>query len=224
VLDVTAVALGLKGKDIPGIDGTELVAQMQFFEQDFLNMKRESKMNLEEVKKIIRDNNYKPTDLFDFKKIIGKIKLEDDQIVYDSDESDPVISNIIEKYVVKQINPVLAEKKEKISKYEPLISEYKELKRQDEIKKARNQIDQVIKDRSLTEGHKKFLDSVFDEYNPELQKLDEFLDNKLAIYKKLVDSGLIQSNENSSTPVQKPSNNEKESKSFEEILEEVQND
>jgi len=220
VLDVTAVALGIKGRDIPGIEGTELIAQMQFFEEDKLY--RSSKtMNLEEVRRLIRENNWKVSDLFDFKKIVGKIKLEDDQIVYEAEEADPAINNIIEKYVLKQINPVLEERKRKLQQYEPIVQEYKTLKLESEKQRAKNQIDVLVKERSLTDGHKKFLESVFDEYNPEALKFEDFVENKLNIYKKLIDSGLIASEIEAKKP-EKPSNSSNATKSFEDILEEIQ--
>lgn len=224
-LELTGLALGIKGKDIPGVEGAEMVAQMQFFEPDKSsedNNRKDRTMTLEEVKRLVKENGWGVTAIFPTNQVIGKIKVENGQITYDGEGTDPAISKVIGKYVLDQINPVLSDQKTKIEEYEPKVKEYVQLKTETEKTKAKNQVDQIVKDRSLTESHKKYLDSIIDEYDPNSHKFDEFVESKLGVYKKLVDSGLILTGEGGEKPP-KPGEDKESNGDWEKELEEIEN-
>jgi len=225
VLDLTGLALGIKGKDIPGIDGAEMVAQMQFFEEEIHsanNNRKEKTMTIDEVKKLIRDNGWGVTALFPTNQVVGKIKVDNGVITYDGEGTDPAIAKVISKYVLDQVNPILTEQKTKLTEYEPKVKEYETLKTQTEKNEAKTKIEQIVKDRSLTESHKKYLDSIIDEYDPNSHKLDDFVERKLGHYKNLVDSGLIKTESGGEEPP-KPGEHKEETGDWEKELEAIEN-
>jgi hypothetical protein len=194
VSELTGLALGIKGKDIPGVEGAEMVAQMQFFDDQNIESKptqmRKKTMTKEEIKAAIKEIGGYPTDFFQIGEILGKISVKDGKIEFDG-EGDPKIANSIKKYVVDQIQPVITQANEKLKEYEPIVAEHKTLKVDKQRNEAKGKIDEIVKNRQLTEQHKKYLESEVVDFDPDNHKLDEFIDNKLTKFKSLVDSGLI---------------------------------
>lgn len=227
VTEITGLALGIKGIDIPGVEGAELIASMQFFENgnstntETNTTQTRKQMNDQEVKEYLRNRN--PSDFFDLSKIIGKVKIsENGKLEYDG-EGDPKVAKIIQKYVIDPMNPKIESFNKQLEDLKPIVEEHKKLKIETERSNAKSKIDEIVKTRNLTDQHKKFLERQFGSFNPETGKLDEFVESKLTEFKGLVDDGLIKLDGTSGTNPPPPSTEDnKNAKTFDDVYAEIE--
>ena len=195
---VTGLALGVKGVDIPGVEGAGLIASMQFFEQDGQknepnNNQKSKTMTKEEIKNAIMASGGSPSDFFNLNQLLGKVSIIDGKIAYDG-EGDYKVAKLIQKYVLDQVNPLLESQSEKIKNADLTTVKYKELSGRVAKAEGKAKIDGIVKARSLTDQHKKYLESVYEGFNPGEDAeadLTKFIDTELGKFKNLVDSGLV---------------------------------
>jgi len=192
VENLTGLALGVKGKDIPGVEGAEMVAQMQFFNNEEIENKTQTRkeMTKEEIKAAMREHGGYVTDYVSIGDVLGKAEIVNGKLTYDGN-GDPKITKAIEKHILGPVNSLLEQQAVKINEYEPMINDYKTLKVNQERLTAKDKVSEIVKSRSLTEQHQKFLETELSEFDPSSQKVDEFVDSKLTKFKSMVDAGLI---------------------------------
>lgn len=196
---VTGLALGVKGIDIPGVEGAGLIASMQFFEQDSgqniepNNNQTRKNMTKEEIKVAIMASGGSPSDFFNLNQLLGKVYIVDGKIAYDG-EGDYKVAKLIQKYVLDQVNPLLESQSEKIKNADQTTVKYKELSGRLAKAEGKAKIEGIVKARSLTDQHKMYLESVYEGFNPGEDSdadLTKFIDTELGKFKNLVDSGLV---------------------------------
>lgn len=227
VTNLTGVALGQKGKDIPGVEGAELIASMQFFEPDLEtekpeNIKKETKpMTVEEAIKVIKENGVPATRIYSVPDLVGKIEVKEGQIVYEPG-TDHKIAEAITKHFVKNAQTQLDQLTAKTKEFDQIKTEYTKVKSDLFRTQSASQIDKVVKDRSLTPQHKLFLEKVSIGFQPKEkpeEEFSQFIEAKLDEFKGLVEGGLIklEKSEKGKAPAD-PGSTDDEASSYEDLL------
>ena len=190
--NLSGLALGKKGVDIPGVEGAELVAQMQFFNEEIENTQTRKKemATREEIKNALREYGGNITDFVNIGDILGKVEIKDGKLIFDG-EGDPKIAKAIEKYIIAPTNEMLESQSNRLKEYEPIVAEHKDLKLKEERTSAKDKIAEIVKSRSLTEQHKGYLENELSGFDPSINKFEDFIENGLTKFKQLVDSNVI---------------------------------
>lgn len=198
IKQLTGVALGRKGKDIPGVEGAELVASMQFFEPELetgkpVNKENEKPMNVDEAIKLIKDNQIPPTRIWTVPELVGRISFKEGKIEYEPGQ-DHRIAEAIGKHFVQNAQSQFDTLAQKAKEGDSLKDSYLKAKSDLFQTQSSKHIETIVKDRSLTPEHKTYLEKVTIGFQPKEKPEEEFkqfVDSKLEEFKGLVDGGLI---------------------------------
>lgn len=231
VSKLTGLALGEKGKDIPGVEGAELVASMQFFTPETepdnkpVNKENQKQMTVEEAIKLIKDNGIPASRIYPVPELIGRFSMENGKLNYEPG-TDHKIADVIQRHFFKPIQTEFESFGKKIGEVDTLKQNYSKLKSDLFKTESSKHIEKIVKDRGLTDQHKSYLEVAATKFTagekPE-EEFNTFIDSELTNFKGLVDKGLIKL---TGTKIQKdPADPDqtKNEKSYENLLEEESN-
>lgn len=231
IKQLTGVALGNKGKDIPGVEGAELVASMQFFEPEQETVKPEKKenqkpMTIEEAIKMIKDNGIPATRIWTVPELVGKISFQEGKISYEPGQ-DHKLADAIGRHFVHTAQSHIDTFANKAKEADTIKESFQKVQSELFQTKSSKHIETIVKERSLTPEHKTYLEKVsiaFQAKEKPEEEFKAFVDSKLEEFKGLVDGGLIKlSTVPKGTNPPPPGEDKKEGASYEELLDEESN-
>ena len=196
---LTGVALGNKGKDIPGVEGAELVASMQFFEPELDTEKPAQKkepekpMTVEEAIRVIKENQVPATRIWSVPELVGKISFKEGKIDYEPGQ-DHRLADAIGRHFVQTAQSQIDTFAEKAKEVDTLKESFQKVKSDLFQTQSSKHIEAIVKERSLTPEHKTYLDKVsigFQAKEKPEEEFKQFVDSKLEEFKGLVEGGLI---------------------------------
>jgi hypothetical protein len=188
ISDITGIALGNSDNMQPGFRGAVLQAQLQEFHDKHTD--GGVVMNIDEIRKAVKEGKLTPLDIFD------RPDIESVEFVkgYRAANKRLYEKNEELSAVPKKVEDLKSEYENRIKEKEDIITGYK---RKENKQTAKKKLDEILKERKgLSEKHREFIKLGFDEFNvndPEKvgDELNQFADKRVEKYKQYVKSGLI---------------------------------
>ncbi|PJZ87925.1 hypothetical protein [Leptospira levettii] len=227
IKQLTGVALGKKGKDVPGVEGAELVASMQFFEPEPDlepgkpdNKENKKPMTIEEAIKMIKDNGIPATRIWTVPELVGKISFKEGKIEYEPGQ-DHRLADAIGRHFVHTAQSQIDTFAQKAKDADSIKESYQKVKSDLFQTQSSKHIETIVKERSLTPEHKTYLEKVSIGFQPKEKPEEEFkqfVDSKLDEFKGLVDAGLVKLSAKPQGANPPEPGSEGKSSSYEELL------
>lgn len=185
VEDVSAIALGNSSVEKPGFEGATLLTQLFEFAEKYKGKVYEMELSIDDVKKVIKAESLKPSDLFTNADLSG----------------DPSVKGLIEsteKQTAATFHDRFRRQEEKLKeaegegdkKKEELEKENKTLRTQVAKSKVDGLFAKAKEERKLTEKQEKFIEKKIKTFEPsEPEKLEDefssFLDDQIKDFKSI---------------------------------------
>jgi hypothetical protein len=194
IYDVFRFALGNSKETQPAIPMARQITSMQFFEHEIETKPKNGgnpveQITFNQVRDAVRALNIFPSQLYSMEDIFGKAeKKENGQVIFYG--GDHKVISEINKHIpdVSIYNSKVEELNKQVEGLKAIEKEYAQIRKEKETKNLLSNIDGIFAERNLEKPKVDFLKKRLDKFivdEPNVEKLNEFINDQLEIYKEV---------------------------------------